>query len=62
MSMFARILVRASRLTVCLGATFAVGGAHAADLAVQETASVAASPDKVWAAPACASRRWRWAR
>ena len=49
MSMFARILVRASRLTVCLGATFAVGGAHAAELAVQETASVAASPDNVWA-------------
>lgn len=49
MSTIARILVRASRLTVCLGAAFAVSGAHAADLAVNETANVAASPDKVWA-------------
>jgi mxaD protein len=47
--MFARILVQASRLTVGLGAAFAVSGTQAADLAVQETASVAASPDKVWA-------------
>src|SRR5690349_1266972 len=49
MSLIARILVRASRLTVCLGAAFAVSDALAADLAVKETASVAASPDKVWA-------------
>lgn len=49
MSTITSILVRASRLTVCLGAAFAVSGALAADLAVKETASVAASPDKVWA-------------
>lgn len=49
MSNLASILVRASRLTVCLGAAFAVSGALAADLVVTESASVAASPDKVWA-------------
>lgn len=49
MSTIASILVRTLRLTVCLGAAFAVGAIQAADLAVKETASVAASPDKVWA-------------
>lgn len=49
MSTIASILVRASRLTVYLAAAFAVGGTQAANLAVKETASVAASPDKVWA-------------
>lgn len=49
MSMIASILVHASRLTVCLGAAFAVSGTQAAELVVKETASVAASPDKVWA-------------
>jgi mxaD protein len=47
--MIVRILVRASRLAICLGAAFAVSDTLAADLAVKETASVAASPDKVWA-------------
>lgn len=49
MSTIASILVCASRLTVCLATAFAISGAQAADLAVTETASVAASPDKVWA-------------
>ena len=38
-----------ARSTVCLAAVFAIGSTHAADLAVKETAVVAASPDKVWA-------------
>lgn len=49
MSTIASILVRTSRLAVCLGAAFAFSGTQAADLAVKETATVAASPDKVWA-------------
>lgn len=49
MSTIASILVRASRLTVCVAAALAISGAQAADLVVKETASVAASPDKVWA-------------
>jgi len=49
MSLFARIPVRAPRFTVCLGAVCAIGGVQAADLAVNETAIVAASPARVWA-------------
>lgn len=49
MSTITSIFVRASRLTVCLGAAVAVCGTQAAELAVKESASVAASPDKVWA-------------